>query len=83
MSTFPGRSWDVWAFTISPAVEKTLLLGTDVAGTERYALAMGDSSGSNCALSLHHFKNNTVFAKKVRLIDRARYTYTVGTCQCL
>ena len=74
MPTFPGRSWDVWAFRIPPAVERSLWLGTDVAGTERHARAMAASRGSNCALSLHHFKHNTGVAKKVRLIDRARYT---------
>ncbi len=45
MSTISGSSWDLWAVTMSPAVEKTCSLGTEVAGMERYALASGDSKG--------------------------------------
>lgn len=41
---------------MSPAVEKTRSLGTQVAGMERYALASGDSKGYLELFSLHHFR---------------------------
>ena len=40
--------------TISPAVEKTLSLGTEVAGTERNAFAREESSGYSFECSFHH-----------------------------
>ncbi len=52
MPTISGSSWDLWAVTMSPAVEKTRSLGTEVAGMERYALASGDSKGYLERLSL-------------------------------
>lgn len=45
MSTFSGSSWDLWALTLSPAVENTRSLETEVAVTERYALARWESKG--------------------------------------
>ena len=38
MSTFSGSSRDLWAQTMSTAVEKTCSLGVEVAGMERYAI---------------------------------------------
>ena len=35
MSALPGESVDLFAVTMSPAVEKTLSLGTEVPGTTR------------------------------------------------
>lgn len=38
MATFSGSSRDLWALTMSPAVEHTCSLGKEEAGIERYAL---------------------------------------------
>lgn len=42
MSTFSGERLALWAVTMSPAVEKTRSLGTDVAGIPRKRLARLD-----------------------------------------
>ena len=54
MSTFSGDSAERWAVTMSPAVEKTRSLGTDVPWAVRYSLANLARRGKDCSCSLHH-----------------------------
>lgn len=68
ISTFSGSSWDLWAVTMSPAVENTRSLGTGVAGMERYALASWDSKGYWERLSLHHFRGQLVSGIEASLL---------------
>lgn len=53
MSAFSGRIWDLSVLIVSPAVEKTLLLGVEEAWTHKYDRAMSDYKGYT-SLFLHH-----------------------------
>lgn len=54
MSTFSGERLALCAVTMSPAVENTRSLGTDVAGTPRKDLANLAKWGNWLSLSFHH-----------------------------
>ena len=54
MSTLSGERLALCAVTMSPAVENTLSLGTDVAGIPRKCLANLAKWGNCSSLSFHH-----------------------------
>lgn len=55
MSTFSGERRERLALTISPAVENTLSLATEVPGTQRYLLACFETQGNLCWCNFHHW----------------------------
>ena len=67
-STFSAVSNDLCAETTSPAVEKTLSLGTDVAGMERYNLADFARWGRMASFDFHHAKGQSDSGILARLL---------------
>lgn len=58
MSTFSGESCD--KVTMSPSIEETHSLGTEVAGVVRHAFARGESNGQVLPFSFHHLSGELV-----------------------